>query len=275
MPELPEVENIVRGLRKMLIGQQIGGIELLETRIIKSSLSDFKEQLPGSVFRDIQRIGKIIVISFSHGLKMIIHLKMTGQLLVHLQPRPILSHTHLIIELVPRGDYLIYRDIRRFGFIYLASCEDIYSLPPLRNIGPDALAVQWADFRQILSKSKGNTKSRLLDQSLLAGIGNIYADEILFRAKIHPEQRIERLSLNEQKRLYDSMQFILKKAAKNGGSSIRNYLNSEGQPGQFQRFHNVYGRKGQPCNRCAKPIQRIRLASRSSHFCPNCQKICQ
>lgn len=272
MPELPEVESIVNGLRKVLIGQQIGKLHLLETRIIRSPLKDFKEQLPGCFFRDVQRKGKMILISFLPHLQLLIHLKMTGQLLLVSRPLPVMKHTHLIVKLFPRGDYLIYRDIRRFGFFFLGSTEAIIALTCLKNLGSDALTVTWVDFLRIFNKLKGKVKSRLLDQRFLAGIGNIYADEILFRAEIHPEQQIEDLGMDERKRIYDSMQLILKRAVNNGGSSIRDYLNSDGQPGQFQRFHNVYGREGQPCKRCAQPIQRIKLASRSSYFCPQCQR---
>ncbi len=272
MPELPEVETIVNGLKRKLISQQISKIQLLEPKIIRSPVKNFLDSLPGCIVENIHRRGKMIFVSLSKNLQLLIHLKMTGQLLLTYQPLPLKKHTHLILELLPSGYSLVYVDIRRFGFFILGSEEEINTLPIVKNLGPDTLTLKWTNFLEIISLHRGKIKNLLLDQNLLAGIGNIYADEILFNAKIHPEVRAEKLNPDQKKVLYESIQSILIKAIEKGGSSIRDYLDSAGQPGNFQSLHKVYGRVANPCNLCGNTIQRVKVSSRSSYFCPNCQQ---
>ncbi|MBI4595714.1 MAG: bifunctional DNA-formamidopyrimidine glycosylase/DNA-(apurinic or apyrimidinic site) lyase [Candidatus Tectomicrobia bacterium] len=271
MPELPEVETIVNGLKGKLIGQQINKIQLVEPRILRSPVKNFLDSLPGCVVKNIRRRGKMIFITLSKRIQMLIHLKMTGQLLLTSQAFPLQRHIHLILELLPSGGFLFYRDVRRFGFFCLGSEDYINDLPIVKNLGPDALTLKWPEFLEVISDSRGRIKNLLLNQNSLAGIGNIYADEILFRAKINPVQSVAKLELGQKKSLYDSIQSILKEAIEKGGSSIRDYLDSDGQQGNFQLLHQVYGRAGTPCNVCGSPIQRVKFSSRSSHFCPNCQ----
>lgn len=270
MPELPEVETIVRSLQKQVISQKILKIEVNLPKIIKSHQEEFVSLTEGASIQDVSRRGKIILISLSTGVTILIHLKLTGQLIYSSSKKPITTQTHLIFNL-SSGDQLRYLDLRQFGYFLLEKSDRLSLLKELAILGPEALEISLADFKKV-SKKRGRIKVLLMNQSILAGIGNMYADEILHQAKIHPLCLACVLSEDQIERLYQATREILTKAIAYKGSSVDTYINTNGEEGSYQRFHQVYQREGKQCFSCSSKIIRLKINSRSSHFCPNCQK---
>jgi len=259
LPELPEVETIVRGLAPRLAGRRIRRIELGLPRVL---LNDIR-QANGSTIRGVRRWGKHILLDLGRG-HLLIHLGMTGQLLLDAPPGP---HTHARFHL-DRGLTLLYNDIRQFGRLEFAA-----SLPDrLTRLGPDPLEISEEAFTGRLRARRAMVKPLLLDQRFLRGIGNIYADEALFRARLHPRAVASRLSPSRARTLHRTIVAVLKAAIRSGGSSISDYVGSDGERGLFQVRHRVYGRTGQPCPGCGAAIRRIVVGSRGTHFCPRCQR---
>jgi len=269
MPELPEVETIVRDLRGFLSGKTITGVSFLRRSVWRRKVKD--SQLAGAEIRRLERKAKNILIYLSNDLVLIIHLKMTGRLTYENPSAPLKKHTHFIAELSD-GCQLRFNDIRRFGYLDLAKVSDLDKLPYLAALGPDALKIPRDDFIALLQNKKRIVKSLLLDQTVIAGLGNIYSDEALFLAGIHPRRVSATLSRNKTAKLYDSVITVLNNAINSRGSSIDDYVDASGSKGSFQDQHQVYGRDGEPCNKCRRIIKRETIGSRSSHFCPRCQK---
>lgn len=255
MPELPEVETVVRSLVPFLTGQRIEHTEIRLPRIFKGEPPD------GRTIVSVSRHGKFIVLALApHGF-LIVHLGMTGKLRWN---APHEKHTHAIFTL-SNGE-LTYTDARTFGKIEAAD-----TLPErVAKLGPDALAVDEAEFLQRLQARTGRIKSRLLNQAFVRGVGNIYADEALFRAGIHPGTRT--LSRRRALLLHAALQQVLAEAVEARGSSISDYVDAENQRGSFQDQHRVYGRTGEPCVNCGTPVRRVIITQRSSHYCPKCQR---
>lgn len=272
MPELPEVETIVRGLKRTVLGKKIRGIKIVPSRVLQNKPGYFKQNLIGLKIIGVERRGKNIILQLSSGNLLLIHLGMTGNLIYLKKPAPLKKHDHLNIEFSDKSQ-LRYNDPRKFGKFKLVKSSRIENIKDLKNLGPEPLELSKADFVRLVQRRKGRIKSTLLNQKFIAGIGNIYADEVLFEAKIHPEEKPCNLSSNRLKKLHQAIQKILKKAIKSGGSSIDNYLDIEGRQGLFQLQHKVYGKKGESCPRCGIKIKRIVLNQRSSYFCPKCQKM--
>ena len=272
MPELPEVETIVRGLKRTVLGKKIKAIKIVPSRVLQNKPGYFKQNLIGLKIIGVERRGKNIILLLSSGNLLLIHLGMTGNLIYLKKPAPLKKHDHLNIEFSDKSQ-LRYNDPRKFGKFKLVKSSQIENIKDLKSLGPEPLELSKNDFVKLVQRRKGRIKSTLLNQKFIAGIGNIYADEVLFEAKIHPEERACNLSSNRLKKLHQAIQKILKKAIKSGGSSIDNYLDVEGRKGLFQLQHKVYGKKGMPCLRCGIKIKRIVVNQRSSYFCPECQKM--
>jgi len=266
MPELPEVQTIVTGLRPRLLGRPISDVRLLRRDIFHPPDLELPTLLAGRRIADVSRRGKKIIITLDNAQRFYIHLGMTGRLTLEASETPLLPHTHLILSLQPNQE-LRFRDPRRFGGIWWISGD----CQADTNLGPEALDLKPADLSARLSKTRRAIKSALLDQSLIAGLGNIYADEALFAAGIHPTKRADRITRDQAAVLTRAIKQVLKRAIRHNGSTLRDYRDADGNSGDFQRLHRVYDRKGRPCHNCRTPIQRIVLTGRSTHFCPACQ----
>jgi formamidopyrimidine-DNA glycosylase len=262
MPELPEVETVVRSLTH-LVGRKILNAEFRQLRVLIGDPEKCAAFLRGRAIENISRHGKFIVFKLEPAGYLVVHLGMTGKLLVD---GAIAKHTHAIFTL-DQGT-LLYEDSRQFGRI---ECSP--TLPErVRKLGPDALDVGLEEFTALLRTRKSRMKSVLLNQAFLRGLGNIYADEALFRAGIHPLALGSRLKKERVRKLYDAIREVLSEAIASKGSSISDYVDSSGARGRFQDQHRVYQRGGKPCVTCGKAIRRTLVAQRGTHFCPQCQK---
>ena len=263
MPELPEVETVARSLAP-LVGLRILAAEFRNLRILRGGDPDrMAASLKGRRIGGIQRYGKFILLSLDGGGYLLLHLGMTGRVLLGGAAG---KHTHAILTL-DRG-VLLYDDSRQFG-----SLQYFDEFPArVARLGPEPLEVSFEEFAAALKGRKTSIKSLLLNQGFVRGVGNIYADEALFRAGIHPLAKAWRLRRDRVRRLYDSMIAVLTEAIAAGGSSISDYVDAEGRKGFFQVSHRVYQRTGEPCITCGTALRRLVVAQRSSHFCPRCQK---
>jgi formamidopyrimidine-DNA glycosylase len=276
LPELPEVETVVRGLQALLAGRRINAIRLGKTDFIDDP-AKLEEILPGCQIKRVHRHGKFIVLHLekllpqvtSERFDFIIHLGMTGQLIVLPPSAPSALHTHAWISLDNEKE-LRYVDTRRFGRMLVL--PEAHSGTILGPLGTDPLEVSPREFPKILAAKRARIKAVLLDQRMFRGMGNIYTDETLWRARIHPARLASSLKRAEVARLHRAMQQILREAIRLGGSSISDYVNAEGLPGEFQIRHRVYQREGKKCSRCGAVIRRMIVAGRSSYFCPRCQR---
>jgi formamidopyrimidine-DNA glycosylase len=276
MPELPEVETIVRGLRTVLPGHTIVSVRLGKTDFIEDPTA-LAEMLPGRRIEVVERFGKFICVQLSASssaknpereVNLIIHLGMTGWLGVRRPGDPIAPHTHAFFELED-GRELRYTDIRRFGQMLLVGGDRIGAFG--ERLGKDPLEISASEFNKRLAGRRARIKALLLDQSVFRGIGNIYADESLWQARIHPARLAARLNRRGLARLRKAIRRVLQRAIEDRGSSISNFVDAEGHPGEYQHRHRVYGREGKPCFRCGMKIRRAIVAGRSSYFCPRCQ----
>lgn len=273
MPELPEVETVVRGLRGALEGRRIVGVRFGKTDFIDDPAA-LSEQLPGCRILRVERYGKFISFtiepreSAARQFRLFIHLGMTGQLTSRRPHEPIAAHTHAFFDF-DDGLELRYTDIRRFGRMLLVSATQIETFR--EQLGRDPLEISEQEFLDQFGGRRARIKALLLDQGFLRGMGNIYTDESLWRARIHPARLGANLSLQQLKTLYRAMRQVLTAAIRLRGSSVSDYLDADGLPGEYQSRHRVYGREGKPCPRCRTPIRRIVVAGRGSHFCPRCQ----
>jgi formamidopyrimidine-DNA glycosylase len=273
MPELPEVETIVRGLRSHIVGLRIEKINVRYPGILRIDSRDFKNILTGAVISDIKRRGKNILVQTDRELTLVFHLKMTGQLLYMDSKEPLDKHTHNIFRFTGNTNELRHRDVRKFGYIDMGPSSEIMNRKYLARLGPEPLEITFAEFSKLLKTRNRRLKALLLDQDFLAGIGNIYADESLFMARLHPMRTGSSLEPNERRRLYNAFRRVLTRAIEMGGSSISDYRNLNGDVGGFQINHKAYGRRGLPCKRCGTPVIREQIAGRSTFFCPECQKL--
>jgi formamidopyrimidine-DNA glycosylase len=263
MPELPEVETVVRSIAR-LKGRRIVSAEFRACRVVRGGDPDaMARAVSGKRIAGISRRGKFILISLEGGGYLVIHLGMTGRLLLGGERS---KHTHAVLNL-DRGA-LLYEDPRQFGCVQF--CERIPD--NVERLGPEPLEIGIEEFGVALRRRKGRIKAVLLDQTLVRGLGNIYADETLHRAGIHPMTSAARIRGERLKRLHEAMTAVLTEAIAAGGSSVSDYVSAEGRKGFFQFSHRVYRRTGEPCKTCGSPIRRLVISQRSSHFCPKCQK---
>ena len=259
MPELPEVETIVRSLRPRLTGQRVLTASFHAARVMRGAPDP---PLAGHVVASVARHGKHILLQFDHGT-LAIHLGMTGKLLIDGEPT-----AYLRAEFQLEQCRLLFDDIRQFG--RMAWSE---TLPEnVARLGPDTLEIAAAEFTALLRTKRTRIKALLLNQAFVRGLGNIYVDEALHRAGIHPLAIAARVPGKKTKALHAAIVKVLDEAIACGGSSISDYVDTEGRKGTFQENHRVYGREGAPCTTCGEPIERIVVAQRGTHFCPNCQQ---
>jgi len=271
MPELPEVETIAASLRPKIVGLKIAEIRLLLPKLLRGDPEDLRK-LRGRRIEGVRRRGKMLLMSCDGGLHLLFHLKMTGQFHWAARRARIDLHTRLRITFREPGPELRFRDVRKFAVLRVLVTDRPLESAALRILGPEPLETSSAEFGRLLRTRKGRLKSLLLNQAFLAGIGNIYADEILFDAGLHPLRRAGSLTAPEIRRLGASVLKILEGAVAAGGSSIRDYKDADGMDGLFQHAHRVYGRKGGPCVRCGDAVRRLVIGGRSSFFCPRCQR---
>lgn len=263
MPELPEVETVVRSLSPLLAGRRIEHAEFHSPFVTPGDRLSLARSLEGRTMTGVRRHGKFIVIDLDRGV-LVVHLGMTGKLLVGAPRGP-----HAYGFFVLNDGTLVYDDPRQFGRI-----EYGVTLPErLASLGPDPLEVSREDFTAELRRHTARVKSLLLNQRFLRGIGNIYADEALFRAGIHPKALSKKISRTRAAHLHEAIVEVLQMAIEHRGSSISDYVDAAGERGNFQLMHNVYGREGEPCRICGTPVKRIVLVQRGTHFCPACQRL--
>lgn len=297
MPELPEVETIRLGLQKYLVGHRIKSIDVR----LKKMVSGDAVNAVGAKIIDVKRFGKGLVFELDNGFALAIHIKMTGQLIyrgsnLQINFHPSLKiggelpnkYTHVIFKLKSQNakgkstskklrvrdeSYLYYNDVRQFGWIKIIKSEDVQKLDFFKGLGPEPLKNLTLDkFEKIVKAAKGPIKPLLMDQKKISGIGNIYANEALFEAKINPKRKSKSLSKNEIEKLFKGIEFVLKKSLSYGGASDENFVNALGEDGQYQNHFLIYGKKGEVCSRCGGKIERIVLGGRGTFYCPNCQK---
>jgi formamidopyrimidine-DNA glycosylase len=281
MPELPEVETVARGLRRAILGRRIVSVYLGKTDFIDDPVA-LEEHLPGRRIEAVERFGKFMLLrlSVSAGTErvhsngdaaaasLLVHLGMTGHIAPSPAAQPREKHTHVCL-LLDDGRELRYTDARRFGRIAYLTEEPLAE--ELVGFGADPLEVTEEEFAKRIRSRRARIKALLLDQSVLRGVGNIYADESLWKAKIHPARLGSKLRRQETEQLRRELQKILQKAIVMRGSSISDFLDAEGEPGEYQRHHRAYGREGKGCYRCKTGIRRGIVAGRSSYYCPQCQ----
>lgn len=266
MPELPEVETVVRQLRRRIAGRTFAGVRVLWPRTVEGSGGEFRRRLRGLAVARVVRRGKYIGVECAGGAFLTIHLRMTGKLVERLEAG---DRRHLRASFAfADGGALHFVDARKFGRMRLWPCRGD-SCP---GLGPEPLRPQAVRAALGGRRTKRPVKSVLLDQAVLAGIGNIYADEALFAAGIHPRRPLSSLRDEEIENLSRSVPRILRAAIRRNGTTLRNYRTVAGESGENQGHLSVYGRTGEPCSRCGAMIERIRINGRSSHYCPRCQK---
>jgi formamidopyrimidine-DNA glycosylase len=269
MPELPEVESVRRTLEPKIILRPIIHAECAaRKRLFNPSPGEVERGLVGRKIEKIERLGKLLVFRLSKGAALTVHLGMTGQLICCRQALTA-SHIHMILRLP--DSWLFFRDPRRFGKIsFYSQAADLAAA--VRKIGPDALRISDRQLQEALGKRSAAIKSLLLNQHLLAGVGNIYADEGLHLARIHPLKPGKDLTPAEISVLNKALKKVMRSSLALGGSTIKNFTDAEGKPGTFQESHRVYQKAGQLCPECGASIVKLLVAGRSTHFCPNCQQ---
>ncbi|QJA06604.1 bifunctional DNA-formamidopyrimidine glycosylase/DNA-(apurinic or apyrimidinic site) lyase [Thermosulfurimonas marina] len=267
MPELPEVETIRRDLAP-LVGQSLQRVTVKLPKLVRPRPGALRT-LCGHVLQEIARRGKLLLFDFREKL-LLVHLGLTGALVLGedgVSPPP---HTQVILHFEKAP--LFYADLRQFGWLEVVSREELPRHPFYASLGPDALGIPYEEFFRRLKASGRRLKALLLDQKVLSGLGNIYVDESLFRAGLHPERPARSLSPEEIRRLYEAVQEVLRRALELRGSSVRDYVDGRGESGAFQEEHLVYGKRGQPCPRCRTPLAYKVVAGRGTTFCPRCQR---
>ncbi len=274
MPELPEVETVVRGLKTSLVGRKIVGVEVLHKPTVSESPAKPQCLINQRVI-DVQRRGKYIRVLLESDFGMTVHLRMTGWLGVIPAKAPHElndAYARVRFGLDGGNELLLFRDIRTFGRVWTGKSAVLDAMKSIAKLGPEPLEISADDFAARLRARGGRLKALLLNQEFLAGVGNIYADEALYAAKLHPLAIASRVKPERARELHAAIQTVLRSAIEAGGSSIENFRNAEGESGWFQRELLAYGREGQPCSRCKTSIKRIVMGQRGTWFCPKCQR---
>jgi len=289
MPELPEVETVKRGLNRLIIGKKIKAVSSDNPKSFPNSPIDVNLFLVNSIVDGVRRRAKVLLIDLSTGYTLVIHLKMTGQMvfvdntnrfgaghpndsLIGLLPD---KSTRVVIKFFD-GSNLFFNDQRKFGWVRLLPTLEVPNIDFMKRVGPEPLESTFSakDFiARFRTRSRSTIKAALLDQKVIAGVGNIYADESLWGAKIHPSRLVGDISDNELKKLYKEVRFVMNLSIEKGGSTNRNYVNAEGKKGSYMDFARVFRREGLSCSICGSDIIKLRVAGRGTHICPNCQKI--
>ncbi|MFC0361130.1 DNA-formamidopyrimidine glycosylase [Enterococcus canintestini] len=276
MPELPEVETVRQGLLQLVLKKEIASVDVFWPKIIAlPEVETFKRELVGQKIETINRRGKYLIFELSN-YELISHLRMEGKYEFFSAEKnaEVTKHTHVIFHFND-GSQLQYRDVRKFGRMELVLKGEAQNFKSIAQLGPEPTpeTFKLAAFKENLAKTKREIKPALLDQKMVTGLGNIYVDEALWQAKIHPMQPCDTLTDLEIKQLRLAIIDVLQRAVAAGGTTVRTYLNALGEAGKFQLSLNVYGKTGQPCPRCQTPIEKIKVAQRGTHLCPHCQKL--
>ncbi len=273
MPELPEVETVRRSLTDLVLHKEIKAVEIFKPAILALGDEAAYAGLVGYELAEIGRRGKYLLFKLNEpaDLLWVVHLRMTGKLLYHQQPEPLQKHDHARLQFAD-GSELVYNDTRAFGRFWLT--QDAAQVSGLNSLGLEPLdaefsAAYWQE--KIKRRPKTQVKVALLDQTVVAGLGNIYADEVLFQAGVHPERPLGTLTDEENQRLAQAMREILQASIEQRGTTFRDYVDGNNQKGGYQEFLRVFQKLNQPCPNCGQQIQRIKVAGRSSYFCPHCQ----
>lgn len=285
MPELPEVETIKLGLQPKILNKEIVDLVVSKDKIVKNNTKQFIDSLLGNRFVDIDRVGKLLIFVLPDDKYLLVHLKMTGQLIyVKKEDRVAGGHNWPPVETLPNkyshiifsfadNSKLFFNDLRQFGYLKLVDEKGRQNAVQKHGIQPTDKSFTLDNFKELFKNRKTILKALLLNQQVISGTGNIYADEICFRAKILPSRRANTLSSDEIKRLWQSSKYIIQKAIEKRGTTFSDYRDASGDKGGFVKFLKVYGRKDKRCLRCKKAnIKKIKLAGRGTHYCPNCQK---
>jgi len=274
MPELPEVETIRKTLKELVLNKKISDIDIYWGKIIKhpDDSEYFKQLVMGQTIRDVKRKGKFLIFELDT-LMLVSHLRMEGKYFVNKTGTERDKHTHVIFNFTD-GTSLNYNDVRKFGTMHVYPKEDYLQVKPLNQLGPDPFEVNYnvEYLTEKLLKTTRFVKAALLDQTIIAGLGNIYVDEVLFRAKIHPEKRANTLTKKQIELIYKYSYDVLKEAVEQGGTTIRSYVNGEGEMGLFQQELFVYGQENKACKSCGDTIEKFKSSGRGTHICPTCQK---
>lgn len=288
MPELPEVETVRIGLSHFLPGKKVAKVQHDWAKSFPNAAADVDAFLLGATITNVRRRAKVLLIDLDTQYTLVIHLKMTGQLVYRGEHERFgAGHpSHSLVGSLPDkstrvtfdftdGSKLFFNDQRKFGWARLLPTAEVQNLDFFQKVGPEPLSANFTatDFTQrLLRRPKSGVKAVLLDQSVVAGVGNIYADESLWGAKIHPETKVQDIYAAKLPALYKSLRAVLSLSIEKGGSTDRNYVNHEGKRGSYLTFANVFRREGQPCPRCGTAIIKIRVAGRGTHICPHCQR---
>nr|2F5Q_A Chain A, formamidopyrimidine-DNA glycosidase [Geobacillus stearothermophilus]2F5S_A Chain A, formamidopyrimidine-DNA glycosidase [Geobacillus stearothermophilus] len=274
MPQLPEVETIRRTLLPLIVGKTIEDVRIFWPNIIRHPRDSeaFAARMIGQTVRGLERRGKFLKFLLDRDA-LISHLRMEGRYAVASALEPLEPHTHVVFCFTD-GSELRYRDVRKFGTMHVYAKEEADRRPPLAELGPEPLSPAFspAVLAERAVKTKRSVKALLLDCTVVAGFGNIYVDESLFRAGILPGRPAASLSSKEIERLHEEMVATIGEAVMKGGSTVRTYVNTQGEAGTFQHHLYVYGRQGNPCKRCGTPIEKTVVAGRGTHYCPRCQR---
>ena len=301
MPELPEVETICRGLSREVVSKKINKISIKKRNLVKNSQSFFRKVLIGNSFVKIDRIGKLLIFVLkksdqSEKQYLLIHLKMTGQL-VYCDPEKFVvgghvnsseeevqfikkdrenfcqpgKYTHIIFKFQD-GSSLFFNDLRQFGYLKIVSDDELQDIKSKYGIEPEQPNFTFVNFKKALGVRRANIKATLLNQAIISGLGNIYVDEALFSAKIHPQRLVNSLTGQEQKLLFPSIKRIIRLAIKYNGTTFSDFVDCEGQKGNFKQKLKVYGQQNKKCKQCNEKIQKIKVAGRGTHFCIKCQR---
>lgn len=266
MPELPEVETIKRQLEHTLVGKKITEVCVHVPKVIKEiSPVNFKKSLEGQTVKNILRKAKVLILELSSGKSLVIHLKMTGQLIYPGDGKASRVSFHL-----SDGKTLDFNDQRIFAELRLL--DDWRALPFIQGLGPEPFDVSAQEFRAMFAKKKTAVKPLLMDQTFISGVGNLYAAEALFRARVNPTKSAAALTDKEKDALLQAIQEVLREAIEHKGSSVDRYVQLSGEPGGYVKFHKVYGREGKPCFTCKTLIKRMAQGGRGTYFCPKCQQ---
>jgi formamidopyrimidine-DNA glycosylase len=272
MPELPEVETVVRALRRQIKGRKLGRLHIWQPAVIESDLDRFRRAVSNTIVHAIRRRGKWIVFDLERGAAMLAHLRMTGRFRVVESGTARDRHDHVEWWLGRGGERLRFNDPRRFGRLRIIASRDVESYLLRRGWGPEPFAVAPDEFHRRLGKGRRSIKAALLDQSVVAGLGNIYADESLFAAGLDPRTPTARIGPTRARRLHRAMLETLTRAIAMEGTTLATYVSPESRPGRFKSQLQVFRRTGEPCPRCGRAVRRVRLAGRSTHFCTRCQR---
>ncbi len=271
MPELPEVETIKSQLNRIVKGKKIEKVDVHLAKLVKHPLRDFKKLVQGKKIVDFSRRGKLLIIELSNKYFLVIHLKLSGQVIYNGE---VGKHSHLVYYLSGKNR-LIHNDLRQFGYVKIVSQKGLNDLIEKEKYGPEPLSKEFAFrlFKELLERrKKSKIKTLLMDQTFVVGIGNIYASEILFLAKVLPMRKVKTLKEKEIKRIYSAIKKILTLAIKRKGSSANDYLDARGEEGTFLSIAKVYQKEGQSCPVCGGKIKRTKMNTRSTFYCPKCQK---